>query len=90
MTELELEADQEQQHDHAQFRNRDDALGRGEHSEAGRADDHSTDQIGHDRRQPYSARKGHAENGGEKQDEPKGKKAEFAEMLSHVCFRILT
>ena len=69
LVKLELEADQEQEHHYAQFRNRDDALGGGKYSKAEWPDDHAADQIGHDRRQPCSARKRHAENGGKKQDE---------------------
>ena len=90
LAELELEADQEQQHHHAQFRNRYDALGGGEHSETGRTDDHAADQTGHDRRQSCPARKRHAENGGKKQDQPEGKEVEFTEMLSHMRFRSAT
>ena len=87
LTELELEADQEQQHHHAQFGDRDDALGSCECREPRRADDHASDEISDECRQSNFTGNGHAENRGDKQHETKRKKAEFAELLRHVRFR---
>ena len=66
---LELEPDQEQQHDHAQLGNRDDALRRGKHRQPIGTDDDAGDQIGDNGRQPEPPRDRNAQDGGSKKDE---------------------
>ena len=74
--ELELEADQEQQHDHAQLGDRNDALGRSKGGQSGRADDDAGNEIGDNGRQPDSAGNGHAQDRGGEQHQPECQEAE--------------
>ena len=85
--ELELEADQEQQHDHAQLGDRDDALGRSKGGQSGRADDDAGNEIGDNGRQPDSAGNGHAQDRGGEQHQPECQEAKFAVLLIHVGVR---
>ena len=75
---LELEPDQEQQHDHAQLRNRDDALGRTECRQPMRTDHDAGDQICDDGGQPESPSDRNAQDGSCKKHQTKRQEAEFA------------
>ena len=76
--ELELEPDQEQQHDHAQLGNWEDALRRRKYRQPIGTDCDAGDQIGDNGGQPEPACDRNAQDGGGKQDHPECQEAKVA------------
>ena len=77
-TELELKSDQEQQHHHAEFGNRQDTLGRSKQREAGRTNDNACDEIGDNRRQPQPPCDRDAQDGGGEEHKPQCQEAKLS------------